>query len=189
MTFETEQERKRWELGGEAERVFGQQTRVKARDYTIIVPRMPVNKVVGDTSEVIRGIYAQNPTWTGQIEITRVAYAAKAKSTTKAHAPLFIGVREPLQANLACQKGLICDGEYFDIEVFSEGCRVRRCFNCQRYASHMAKFCKAPTRCGHCAGVGHRTQSCPSIQDKAEARCVPCGGRKGHAAYSKECRT
>ena len=187
VSFETEQERKRWEFGGEAQKIFGQAASIKSRDYTVIVPNMPLNKLSGDKEEVIRGLYAQNPSWAGKVEITRVNYAAKSRDTNKRSAPLFIGVKEPSQANVACQKGLVCDGELFDVEVYAEGCRVLRCYNCQEYAKHVAKFCKSPPRCGFCAGVGHTTRECPKYGDRYAERCVPCGNRKGHTAFSKGC--
>ena len=58
VTFETEQERQRWEVGEAPRKIFGQEAKVKARDYMVIVLRMPLNKLGSDALETIRGIYA-----------------------------------------------------------------------------------------------------------------------------------
>ena len=52
VTFESEAERKRWEQGSGAGRVFGQEAKIKTRGYTVIISRMGKGKLSGSLEEI-----------------------------------------------------------------------------------------------------------------------------------------
>jgi len=129
VSFASEVARKAFEQQGltQIKKVLGDSATLKSRDYSVVIPRLPL--ALGQGLDVTQKLYAQNPL-RGKVEITRACFTAKANKTTKSYAPFVIGVREPGQANHLCERGVVLDGELFDCELFYNGAKLKRCFNC-----------------------------------------------------------
>ena len=95
----------------------------------------------------------------GKVAFIRATFSKKAERTTKSHAPFVLGVKEPEQANLVCERGLVIGGELYNIELYYSGAKAKRCYNCQLYTSYIAKHYTARTRCGSYRGL-HRSDKC-----------------------------
>ena len=59
----------------------------------------------------------------------RATFSKKAKRTIKSHAPFILRVKEPEQANLVCERGLVIRGELYNIELYYSGAKAERCYN------------------------------------------------------------
>ena len=133
---------------------------------------------------MIQQLYKLNPEYKGKVAFIRATFSKKAERTTKSHAPFVLGVKEPEQANLVCERGLVIGGELFDVELYYSGAKAKRCYNCQLYTSYIAKHYTVRTRCGSCRGL-YRSDKCT---EKGKVYCVPCK-KGGHSAFSPECKT
>ena len=72
-------------------------------------------------------------------------------------------------------------------ELFNSEIRSRRCFNCQQYTNHSARYCKGPIRYRWCAKEGHKASECPTRNVLRTKACAPCGGTPGHYALDIYC--
>ena len=72
-------------------------------------------------------------------------------------------------------------------ELFNSEIRSRRCFNCQQYTNHSARYCKGPTRCRWCAKEGYKASECPIRNVLRTKAYAPCGGTPGHYALDIYC--
>ena len=103
-------------------------------------------------------------------------YVSRQKRTT-----LFVEFFDPVQANLALNRGICVNGKrYKRCERIEPYNKLRRCDRCQEYG-HLVHSCSAPYRCGKCAEQ-HSTASCKSTKRK----CASCGSGD-HSAGGKSC--
>jgi hypothetical protein len=72
-------------------------------------------------------------------------------------------------------------------EPFTKSVRLGRCFQCQSYSGHTARFCRSQAKCAWCAASGHTLDTCPDRQNPNKKACAPCGGKRGHCALDKHC--
>lgn len=72
-------------------------------------------------------------------------------------------------------------------EPFQKEIRSQRCFKCQCYSNHNAKFCRNETKCGWCAQPGHSITECTASHNISLKACAPCGGQRGHCALDAHC--
>lgn len=156
--------------------------KIKTRGYNVIIPRFP-RGLSSSSTDLIDSLKASNPKLA--VRITKATFLKKGLITQHPRIPLVLSLKEPQEANLVCEKGLVYKGEIYDCELFCGDARVKRCLKCQKYASHIAKYCRSLERCGYCGGT-HSSVSCLSKEDKAKAYCVPCA-KKGHNAFSTSC--
>ena len=77
-------------------------------------------------------------------------------------------------------------GEEKPAERFLTGCGLVQCFKCCSYG-HIAKNCRAKTRCGHCS-ESHETRSCGQKTQKSCAACKASGHKDtNHKAWDELC--
>ena len=158
------------------------QAKVKPRDYTVIIHRFP-RGLSSSPLDLIDSLKASNLKLA--IHFTKAIFLKKGLETQYPRIPLVLSLKEPQEANLVCEKGLVYKGEIYDCELFCGDARPKRCLKCQKYSSYIAKYCRSIERCGYCGGT-HSSFSCPSKEDKAKAYCVPCA-KRGHGAFSTSC--
>lgn len=73
-------------------------------------------------------------------------------------------------------------GSHHRCEPFTEGTRVRQCYNCYGF-DHTAKQCRMHVRCPHCS-LEHEEKECPNSL-AATKRCANCKG--AHTAFDRAC--
>jgi hypothetical protein len=189
ITFENGNAKGKWAKSPEITEAFSTNSRVRAREFTVMAHRVRVATVdTRDQQKAIEGIYKQNPKLRGSIEITRVGWARKVTQQRKKIASLYLGIAEPEQANLLIEQGLLYGSELHDCEVYYGNCQVTQCFRCYTYG-HMAKHCQRVVRCGFCAAAGHKSNDCPKQGDPQAYRCAACKGNPKHTAWARECPT
>ena len=81
---------------------------------------------------------------------------------------------------------MVWQGEMLQCERYERQCRLKQCFNCQKYG-HIGTQCKATTACGYCAQE-HASRDCPTKSEGGTSRkCAACHGH--HEAWSQRCPT
>src|ERR1700716_4301102 len=189
-TFQGEKEKTKWESQKKLLQAFGEDARVRIREYTILAHGIHVAAInLANQNKAIAEIYSQNPRIKDKVKIVRLGWSKKALSQGKTRSALYIGVASPEQANLLLNQGLLFESELHDCEVFEGECQVTQCFKCMEYG-HIAKQCKNLIKCGFCAAIGHLSQDCLKKNDRNShhyAICKKPGAR--HTAWARECPT
>jgi hypothetical protein len=186
LSFDTEQSRSTWENRLEIRQVFGDNTAVRTKGYAVLVHGL--NMALLDTTDqqaAARTIITENPQWNGQVTIERMVWTARARKDPSRPGSLVLVLATPAQANLVVRDGVLFMNEYHRVDIYSEDCRVMRCFKCQRYHRTIGNRCRNEIRCGFCAGT-HDTNDCIAKDAGKGAACVPCG-RSGHPAWARDC--
>ena len=188
VSFDSAESKSCWENRLELREAFGQDAAIQRRGHPILVHGVRTKDIdITDQALAARTVIQQNPKWNGLVDIARIAWPAKVKRLQSEIGSLVLSVASPQQANLVIQDGLLLGCEYHNCEVFSEECRVTRCFNCQLYHRTTAKHCRNQTRCGFCAGA-HRTEDCLArASNRLNLQACRACGKSGHPAWAKEC--
>ena len=161
------------------QQAFGTEASLRRRIYSVIakgIRRSSLHDYEALKTEMSK---------TNQVEILH----AKAMRTNREDARrlnLVIGLPSPQEANKLCSHGLIVDAEVFEVEPYDGNVQPRQCFKCFRFG-HIAKFCTAAARCGHCGATAHADgeEACPARQGQIPPKCLLCSQQ--HPAWSRDC--
>lgn len=108
------------------------------------------------------------------------------RASNKTMSSVIIEFTRPEDANKIIDEGLVWQGEMCQCERYERGCRLKQCFQCQKYG-HIGTQCKATIACGYCAQE-HSSRECTSKTDRDSPRkCATCQG--AHEAWSQQCPT
>ena len=91
-----------------------------------------------------QAIASQNPSLAKHIQRVGILKGPKEKSFES----VILGFEEPSIANVAIDQGILWESFHLKAEPYSREIRSSRCFKCQSYTSHSAKFYKSQARCG-----------------------------------------
>lgn len=160
---------------------LGEGVSVRVHTVDVIVSGFPGGSVSKlDQERRIQAITSENPGVMGLSKATAMR-ASPYRSTES----LILGLESPEAANKVIDEGVKWCGCILSAEPFTRGVRAERCYKCQQYG-HTARFCRAATKCGWCAG-GHDWKDCP-VKGKTEAKaCAACRGDKTHCALDSGC--
>ncbi len=102
------------------------------------------------------------------------------------YATLVLGCPKVGDAQKLCREGLLWNSQIFDCKPYLREAEVRQCSRCYGF-DHIARFCRAKARCGHCGAQAHPggEGECPQKSDDAEKKCAGCGG--AHVAWDRRC--
>jgi hypothetical protein len=184
LTFRSTEAKQLWKEQGKVEAVFGSMAKVKESTVDIVVfgfPRGDMSRLAAE--DRLGAITRQNPNLASSLKWVGILKGSQAKSYKAA----ILGLDDPIAANAAIEAGILWEASVLNAEPFTKEIRSSRCFKCQSYANHTARFCHSPARCGWCAQMSHTISECPisyNIHDKA---CAPCGGKRGHCALDAHC--
>jgi hypothetical protein len=118
-------------------------------------------------------------------DITYIGWLAR-KVPNKRMSSVITELTRPEDANKMIDEGLVWQGKVCPCEWYKRQCRLKQCFNCQKYG-HIKTQCKATTACGYCAQE-HSSRDCPTKADQETPRkFASCRGP--HEAWSRECPT
>jgi hypothetical protein len=70
-------------------------------------------------------------------------------------------------------------------ELYDRLYKITQYYNCQKYGSHISKYCREKTKCGWCCG-GHPTHECSLKGDKSKRHCAVYKGEH-YEAWSLHC--
>lgn len=188
LTFATPHLKLQYENDERLRQAFGEQAEIRRRGLPVVAHGVPVAPFANLSMEqAIDLIKTNNHHWPAEVAIIRVAFPARVTRLAKPTGSLIITVATQQQANALIREGLLCGSSMHDVEVYSDECKVSRCFNCQLYHKTAARYCRAQTRCGFCAG-NHVTEGCMAriANDQQSMACVACQV-VGHTSWDRSC--
>jgi len=165
---------------------IGNGTSVRNPTYGVLVHGIRTSTMDTDKFEETRdAILQDNKPFIPTADIKYIGWLTR-KAPTKAMSSIIIEFTKPEDANKIIDEGLVWQGEMCQSERYERQCRLKQCFQCQKYG-HIGTQCKTTETCGYCA-QGHRSGDCPSKTGQAAPRkCANCQG--AHEAWSQQCPT
>jgi hypothetical protein len=184
LIFKSAEAKRAWQEQGSLTSTFGTSARATETTLDVIVFGFPKGAISGvTTNERLGTITSQNPDYASSLRRVGVLKGPQAKSVEA----VILGFSDPKSANQAIDQGVLWESSVLNAEPYTNGIRSRRCFKCQSYANHSARFCRSTARCGWCAQAGHTITECPSQHNPSAKACAPCGGAPGHCALDMHC--
>jgi hypothetical protein len=117
------------------------------------------------------------------LKITRVIWSKRAKiNSDKEYSSLIMKIYSAATTNRLIQEELLDEYSHRTCEYFDKDCRLKQCFNCQRY-EHIDRSCKYNRRCAVCANF-HSESICNISTEKR--KCVNC--ERNHFVWSFQCK-
>jgi hypothetical protein len=126
--------------------------------------------------EAIQSLEAQNHKLHTGLKIVRVAWPRGVSNSGKEYLSLMVFLSSPEAANRVITRGFVEGGEVKLVERFLLGCGLVQYFKYCSYR-HIAKNCRAKSRCGHCS-EHHETQDCGQKTQKSCTACKALGYKK-----------
>ncbi len=133
--------------------------------------------------KTITHIMRQNALMHSNLKITRVIWSKRAKiNFDKKYSSLILKIYSSVMTNHLIQKELFDEYLHRTCEYFDKDCKLKQCFNCQRY-EHINRSCKYNRRCAVCAN-SHNESICNTSIEKR--KCVNC--ERNHFVWSFQCK-
>ncbi|KIV98360.1 uncharacterized protein PV09_09800 [Verruconis gallopava] len=156
---------------------------IRRQTYGVLIHSVYTKDVDMDRlDEINAAILSENKPFIPTAEIKYIGWLSR-KAQTKRMSTLVIEFTKPEDANKIIDEGLTWQGCHHDTERYERQCRLKQCFNCQKYG-HIGTQCKARTACGHCAQE-HNSRDCPSKADTPK-KCAGCNGP--HESWNRHCK-
>ena len=166
---------------------LGSGTSVRTHTYGVIVHGIRTSTMDTEKFEEIKTeILQANRAFLQTADIKYIGWLTRRPPPNKSMSSIIIEFTRAEDANKIIDEGLVWEGERCDCERYERQCRLKQCFQCQKYG-HIGTQCKAAKTCGYCAQQ-HSSWECPSKAGQDTTRkCAVCHG--GHEAWSQECPT
>jgi hypothetical protein len=184
LTFKSVEAKRAWHAGGSLATTFGPAAKVKEATLDVIAfgfPKGAISRL--EDEERVKEITRNNPSLSGALCRVGILKSPSYKQTET----IILGFNEPLGANKAIDQGVAWEANILRAEPYTSNVRTRRCFKCQSYTAHSAKYCRNQARCGWCAQIDHIADFCPSNKESDAKAYAPCGGTSGHCALDRSC--
>ncbi len=105
------------------------------------------------------------------LKITRVIWSKRVKiNFDKKYSSLIMKIYISTTTNRLIQEKLFDEYLHRKCEYFDKDCKLKQCFNCQRY-EHINRSCKYNQRCAICASFHNESIYSTSIKKR---KCVNC---------------
>ncbi len=131
----------------------------------------------------IEHIVRQNASMHSNLKIARVIWSKRAKViSSKKYFSLIMKIYNAATINRLIKEKLLNEYSHRTCEYFDKNCRLKQCFNCQRY-DHIDKSCKYERRCAACAD-SHNDNTCTTSIERR--KCVNCD--ENHSVWSFQCK-
>ncbi len=132
--------------------------------------------------EIIRRIEKQNETLHSSLRIARIIWSRNVINEEKELSSLIVKIHSAEQINRLIKDDLLHEYSQISCELFVSNCRIKQCFNCQRY-DHIDKICRHERRCSVCV-ESHNDSTCKISIDKR--KCANC--EDNHSIWSFQCK-
>ncbi len=154
------------------------------RIFEIMIHEVKITLInTQNQQKTITHIIRQNASMHLNLKIARVIWSKRAKiNFDKKYSSLIMKIYNAKTINRLIQKELFDEYSHRTCEYFDKDCRLKQCFNCQRY-EHINKSCKYSRRCATCANFHNESVCNTSIEKR---KCVNC--EKNHLVWSFQCK-
>ncbi|KIV98647.1 uncharacterized protein PV09_09562 [Verruconis gallopava] len=162
------------------------QTLLRTYTYGVLVHGIRTSTINMENFEEVRDtILHENRAFLPTADIKYIGWLTR-QPPQKAMSSIVIEFTKPEDANRIIDENLVWQGEMCPAERYERQCRLKQCFQRQKYG-HIGTQCKAAKTCGYCAQK-HSSWECPTKTNREAARkWVVCHGT--HEAWSRECPT
>jgi hypothetical protein len=116
------------------------------------------------------------------LRIARIIWSKNVINEEKKLSSLIVKIHNAEQINRLIRNDFLHEYSQISCELFVNNCRIKQCFNCQRY-DHIDKICRHERRCSVCVEL-HNDSTCKISIDKR--KCVNC--ESNHSIWSFQCK-
>jgi hypothetical protein len=117
-----------------------------------------------------------------KLKIVRIIWLRSVNNSNKKLTSLIIEIYNAEQSNRLIKNDLLNEYTHVTCELFVNNCRIKQCFNCQRF-DYIVSVCRYERRCLICFEQ-HNEETCKISTNKR--KCVNCDDN--HSIWSFQCK-
>ncbi len=154
-----------------------------SRIFEILIYEVQIIDVqTSNQQKIIRRIEKQNEILHSNLRIARIIWSKNVINEEKELSSLIMKIHSVEQINRFIKNDLLHEYSQIFCELFVNNCRIKQCFNCQRY-EHIDKICRHERRCSVCV-ESHNDSTCKISIDKK--KCA--NYESNHSIWSFQCK-
>jgi hypothetical protein len=154
-------------------------TYATSRIFEILIHKMRMIDVqTSNQQKIIRRIEKQNESLHSNLRIARIIWSKSVINEKKELSSLIMKIHNVEQINRLIKDNFLHEYSSISWELFVNNCRIKQCFNCQRY-DHIDKICRHEQRCSIYV-ESHNDSTCKIFVNKK--KCVNC--ENNHSIWS-----